>query len=93
METAEEEDTSKRVTVEDTEAYLTELVQDEMVESVIECEVNGTFYHRYLEESDEECEWGDWEVQKHRWYSYDARGNHRRSARLKVPVDYNESGR
>ena len=44
------------------EANFTAAVEDELVGSVIECEVDGETFHRYLSSDDEDCDWGDWKA-------------------------------
>ena len=57
------------------EANLTSLVKDELVGSVIECEIDGEIFHRDLSDDDEECDWGDWrQVNRSQWHSYDVEG-------------------
>ena len=72
---------------------LTELIQDELIPSVLEYDIDGEYYHRYLTPEDEACNWGDWEpFANTRWESRDVR--HRRmSTRVRKPVDYSNTKR
>ena len=75
------------------EINLTEMIQDEILSSVLEYEIDGDYYHRYLTPEDETCDWGDWEpFANAQWESHDVR--HRRmSTRLRKPVDYSDTKR
>ena len=83
------------------EANFTAAVEDELVGSVIECEVDGEIFHRYLSSDDEECDWGDWKAptrSKHPSYnvngvrrSYNGKMGPRRSSRNQERIDYKET--
>ncbi len=75
------------------EANLTELVRDELIDSIIEIRVDDDFYHREVDGYDETCDWGRWEYEcNENSYSYDVEGR-RRSKRSTKKVDYSESSR
>ena len=58
-ETSDEEEYGDgAITVGEVEANLTELISDELVDSVIEFEINGVVYHRHVDSDDEEYDWG-----------------------------------
>ena len=87
----EDETDEEGVTIGEAEVYVTMLVEDELVDSVLEWEVNDTFYHRHLDSGDEECEWGDWDVDAHNnWMCYDVEG---RKLRPRKPIDYSVTKR
>ena len=83
---------SNVVYVDDVEAHLTDLVSDELYDSVIEYHVNKAVFHRYVEEEDEQYEWNSWSHQNDDdgWYCFNAEGT-RRSTRLRKTVDYSET--
>ena len=92
-ETSDEELGEGAITVGEIEANFTELVADELVDSVIEFEVDGAVFHRYLDSDDEECEWGEWQNEERQsWTCYDVRGT-RRSSRRRTPIDYSDTSR
>ena len=75
-------------------ANLTQMVQDDLVDSVIEIRVDDQIYHRDLDGYDETCDWGEWESHTHHQrYSYDVEGRPRRPRRNTKPVDYSETRR
>ena len=49
------------VTRAEIEANVTELIADELVGSVIECEIDGDTFHRDVSSDEESLDWGDWE--------------------------------
>ena len=62
------------LTVGEVEGNLTELIRDELVDSVIEFEINGVVYHRHVDSDDEEYNWGDWQDEEPvTWMCYDER--------------------
>ena len=56
------------------EANLHDLIQDELVDSVIEYHMDGEIFHRHLDENDEECDWGEWRQVNYLRHSYDVQG-------------------
>ena len=80
------------------EAHVTEAIQDELVGSVIEYDVDGEIFHRDLSDDDMDMDWGEWRgPNRDQWYSYDIFG-HRRSARQealrkKKSISYDETQR
>ena len=92
-ETTDEELGSGTVTVREVEINFTEMVADELVDSVIEIDVDGTFHHRHLDSDDEACEWGDWQPNEAvNRLCFDVRGR-RRSSRNRPPVNYSDARR
>ena len=91
-ETSDEEDYGEgAITVGEVEANLTELISDELVDSVIEFEINGVVYHRHVDSDDEEYDWGDWQDEESvTWTCYDVRGR-RRSSRRRAPASYSDT--
>ena len=49
------------ITTWEVEINLTMLVKDKLVDSVLECKVDGTCYHIHMSADDIACDWGDWE--------------------------------
>ena len=73
------------------EAYYTEAVEDELVGSVIEFEIDGDIFHRHLSPEDEDTEWGDWyNSNKGQWHSFDVEGR-RRTLRDRKIINYKET--
>ena len=56
----DEEDDGEQTTRAEIEANLTASIEDELIGSVIEYEIDGNIFHRDLSDEDEDCEWGDW---------------------------------
>ena len=65
------------------EAHFTATVQDELVGSVIEYEIDGDLYHRYVDSDDEDYEWGERKANNVRGL--------RRSQRKQERINYKES--
>ena len=73
------------------EANFTASIEDELVGSVIECEVDGEIFHRHLSSDDEDCDWGDWRAPtRSKWHSHNVRGA-RRSLRKQERISYKET--
>ena len=89
MVTDEDSIGSNAVTRQEVEVNLIECIQDELVESVIEYEINGIYHHQYLDDSDDESYWGDWEANDHNQRSCYV--GVRRSSRKRAPVSYAET--
>ena len=88
----EAESDVESITPGEIELNVTMLINDELIESVLEYEVDGEYYHRELDAEDLSCEWGDWDTPTNTtWESYDVRS--RRSSRTKKPVDYSDTQR
>ena len=76
------------VTLQEVEAHLTSLIEEELLDSVLEYVIDGEVHHVRLTQEDEECDWGEWmEVNRSEWRCYDVEGR-RRSPRSTKPVSY-----
>ena len=74
-------------------ANLTSLVNDELVGSTIECELDGEIFHRDASDDDKDCEWGDWQqANRSQWHGYDVEGRCR-SKRNTKPVNCDQTKR
>ena len=88
-----EEDDGEQTTRAEIEANLTASIEDELIGSVIEYEIDGNIFHRDLSDEDKDCEWGDWiEANKSRWYGYDVEGR-RRSKRERQHINCDDTKR
>ena len=73
------------------EANLTSLIEDELVGSVIEYDIDGETFHRDPSSDDKDCDWGDWKHANHsQWFSYDVEGR-RRGKRDRRTVNYDDT--
>ena len=79
---------SNAVTRQEVEVNLVDAIKDELVESVIEYDVNGTYFHQFVEESDDDSYWGDWETNQVNQRSCFV--GTRRSNRKRNPVSYSD---
>ena len=62
---ATEEDTSvESVSAREVQINLTRLVEDELVDSVLEYEVDNDYYHCYPDSDDESLTWGEYKINK-----------------------------
>ena len=77
---------SNAITRQEVEINLTECIQDELVDSVIEYDVNGVIYHQSVDDSDDDSYWGDWETNSRNQRSCYV--GTRRSQRTRAPVDW-----
>lgn len=77
----------------DIEAYLTQAIQDELVDSVIEYNINGAIFHQFLEDFDTEYDWGGWDNDANIVWDYNEVTSHCRLTCNKKPVDYSETTR
>ena len=81
------------VTPGEVEVSVTMLIEDELVDSVLEFDVNGDIHHLHLDSEDESCDWGDWEpIANTQWESFDVR-RRRVSTRVRNPIDYSDTKR
>ena len=86
-----DDDDNEGITLREVEINLTKLIEDELVDSVIEINVDGEIYQRHLNDDDLTCEWGDWEDHSAvNWQCYDVQG---RRLRSRKPVDYADTKR
>ena len=70
-----DDDDNEGITLREVEINLTKLIEDELVDSVIEINVDGEIYQRHLNDDDLTCEWGDWEDHSAvNWQCYDVQG-------------------
>ena len=84
----EDEEPTTRAEVE---ANFTAAIEDELVGSVIECEVDGEIFHRHLSSDDEDHDWGDWKAPtRSKWHSHNVIGS-RRSSRNQERINYKET--
>ena len=87
---AELENDSESITHGEIEVNLTELVKDELVDSVLEYEVDDEYFHVHLGDDTASYDWGDWDTPTNtKWESYDVR-QRRSSTRARKPVDYSD---
>ena len=63
-------------------ANLAQTIEDELVDSVLEYNINGKIHHHHLAEGDYSCDWGEYECNRMMMQSNDSRIR-RRSPRLK----------
>ena len=58
------------------EAHVTEAIQDELVGSGIEYDVDGEIFHRDLSDDDMDMDQGEWHIPNHdQWCSHDIFGH------------------
>ena len=80
------------ITRAEIEANVTESIQEELVDSVVEFEVNGHIFHNHTDDYDSDMEWGDWRaINQSSWHSYNVEGRRRSSRRTRKDVNYKET--